>query len=80
MSLKSLNCKYCGKEVKNSGSSLAAGGSSRCNASPTKTHVAVPDGEHCVYCGKEVKNSGSSLVAGGSSRCNASPTEKHLLG
>ncbi|MDR1848056.1 MAG: hypothetical protein LBR17_08090 [Bacteroidales bacterium] len=76
----SLNCKYCGKEVKNSGTRLVANGNSYCNVSPTKAHVAVLDGEHCIYCGKEVKNSGTRLVANGNSYCNVSPTKKHLLG
>ena len=76
----SLHCKYCGKEVKNSGTRLVANGSSICIASPDKKHVGVPDGEHCIYCGKEVKNSGSRLQANGSSICIASPKNKHLLG
>jgi len=33
-----MNCKYCGKEAKNSGSMLMAGGSSTCSASPSKKH------------------------------------------
>lgn len=76
----SLTCKYCGKEVKNSGTRLVANTGSNCNAAPDKAHVAVPDGQHCVYCGREVKNSGTRLVANTGSSCIASPTGKHLLG
>jgi hypothetical protein len=74
-----MTCKYCGKEAKNSGSLLLAGGSSTCSASPAKKHVIVPDGEHCVFCGKEARNSGSSLFAGGSSTCSVSSSKKHQL-
>jgi len=35
---KNMNCKYCGKEAKNSGTMLLAGGSSTCSASPSKKH------------------------------------------
>jgi len=74
-----MNCKYCGKEVRNSGNILLAGGISTCQASPTKKHVGVPDGKKCVFCGREVRNSGNVLLAGGISTCQASPSNKHQL-
>lgn len=74
-----MTCKYCGKEARNSSSTLVAGGSSICQSSPTKKHVLVSDGKHCVFCGKETRNSSSTLVAGGSSLCPASPSKKHQL-
>jgi len=74
-----MNCKYCGKEAKNSGSMLMAGGTSTCQASPSKKHIAVPNGKNCVFCGREAKNSGSMLMAGGTSTCSASPSKKHQL-
>ena len=56
-----LKCKYCGGQFK---SGFA------CTHSPTKKHVALPDGQNCVYCGSEFK-------AG--FHCPYSPSKKHQL-
>jgi ribosomal protein L28 len=56
-----MKCKYCGQK-------FVAGGF--CSHSPSKTHLALTDGQNCVYCGQK-------FVAGGF--CSKSPSKKHQL-
>ncbi|MCL1973125.1 MAG: hypothetical protein FWG57_09130 [Endomicrobia bacterium] len=80
-----MKCKYCGKEIANSGSLLVGKGSGGiCSNSPTKKHVlANATGNkilHCKYCGKAVRNNGSLLVGAGlGGICPNSPNKKHRL-
>ena len=74
-----MTCKYCGKDCKHSGYGLSYGGNSTCQASPTKKHVLLPDGEHCVFCGGETDARSNGLYVGGGATCQASPSKKHQL-
>lgn len=73
-------CRYCGREVKNAGTILTSTFGSICQASPTKTHVAVPDGAHCIYCGGATHSAGMVLATNFGTSCRNSPTKKHVLG
>jgi tRNA(Ile2) C34 agmatinyltransferase TiaS len=77
-------CKYCGKEIKQSGAKgwFAAGTGWNCPSSPTNKHE-MPAGDKmiCKYCGKSVKASGANgLFADGTGwNCANSPNKKHCL-
>ena len=77
-------CKYCGKEIKQSGIQgwFASGTGWTCQNSPDKKHVMAATGQMvCVYCGKSVKQSGiPGLFASGTGwNCANSPNKKHCL-
>ncbi|MFP3043304.1 hypothetical protein LQZ19_15940 [Treponema primitia] len=77
-------CKYCGKELRPSGSQglFASGTGLTCKNSPTKKHqLAASSVLICQYCGKPLRTSGGSdLFASGSGlKCTASPNGKHSL-
>ena len=77
-------CKYCGKEIKQSGTQgwFAAGVGWTCNNSPHKKHEMSATGQMlCVYCGKTVKQSGTQglFAAGVGWTCNNAPNKKHCL-
>jgi len=77
-------CKYCGKEIKQSGIQgwFAAGTGWNCPNSPTKKHEMSASGRMvCAYCGKTVKQAGAhGLFAEGTGwTCPNSPTKKHCL-
>ena len=59
--MNELKCKFCGKKFDPF---------NLCYNSPTKRHIALPNGENCVYCGKKFDNY---------SLCSYSPTKRHLL-
>jgi hypothetical protein len=76
-----LECKYCGKELKNSGNSLAqkSDGNRTCYSSPTEKHVAVSNPPYCVYCGRETRKAAGGLGVNGNISCPESPDGEHQL-
>ena len=59
--MNELKCKFCGRKFDSY---------NLCYSSPTKRHIALPNGENCVYFGKKFDNY---------NLCNYSPTKRHLL-
>jgi hypothetical protein len=57
-----MKCKYCGYQMV---------GNKRCDDSPSKTCVGVPDGDNCVYCSRKFVRNAS--CAGNS------PSRTHFL-